>query len=65
MIGSDQIVVNGVSSTMLSSSNLPVKAEIQQDRAFIPFRTLGDALGVPVEWFADTQRAVYNYHLDQ
>ncbi|GHU51254.1 hypothetical protein AGMMS49975_04100 [Clostridia bacterium] len=59
-IGSDQIIVNGVGSTMYSPDGLPVKAVIRDERAFIPFRALGTALGVTVAWDADTQTAIYN-----
>jgi hypothetical protein len=61
-IGSDQIIVNGVASTMTSAdgSGRPVKAQIANERSFIPFRALGDALGVPVAWDAETQTAIYN-----
>ncbi len=36
-----------------------VKAEIKDGRMFIPFRALGTALGVKVEWIAETKTAVY------
>lgn len=59
-IGSDQIMVNGASTTMYSPDGLPVKALIKDERSFIPFRALGTALGVPVSWDAETQTAIYN-----
>jgi len=36
-----------------------VKAEIKDNRMFIPFRALGKALGVNVSWDADTKTAIY------
>ena len=36
-----------------------VKAEISNGRMFIPFRALGKALGVNVEWDAETKTAIY------
>jgi hypothetical protein len=53
--GSDQIVVNGVSKTM----DYGVKAEIKNSRMYVPFRALGEALGVEVTWDADTRTAAY------
>ncbi len=37
-----------------------VKAEIKDGRMFIPFRALGKALGVKVDWDADTKTAIYS-----
>jgi hypothetical protein len=36
-----------------------VVTEIKDSRAFVPFRALGEALGVEVEWVADTKTALY------
>ena len=36
-----------------------VKAEIVDGRMFIPFRALGTALGVQVDWDANTKTAIY------
>ena len=36
-----------------------VKAEIKDSRMFIPFRALGRALGVQVDWNAETKTAIY------
>lgn len=58
-IGSDVLVVNGVPAKMTSPDGLPVSAVIRNERSFIPFRALGNALGVPVEWYPDTQTAVF------
>ncbi len=54
--GSNVMVINGVSQTM----NNGVQAEITDGRMFVPFRALGEALGVGVEWEADTKTAIYN-----
>lgn len=62
-IGSDQLVVNGISSAMKSVDGLPVKAMIVDDRSFIPFRHLGTALGVEVSWDNETRTAIYNSQL--
>lgn len=61
-IGSDQIIVNGVSSTMTAAdgSGRPVKAQLANDWSFIPFRALGNAFGVPVGWDPETQTAIFN-----
>ena len=37
-----------------------VVAEITDSRMFVPFRALGQALGVPVDWDAETRTAIYN-----
>ena len=36
-----------------------VKAEITEGRMFIPFRALGNALGVAVDWDAESKTAIY------
>jgi hypothetical protein len=58
------MIVNGVSVTMTSPDGLPVVAEIKGDdgheRMYIPFRALGEAFGIPVDWDAETQTAIYN-----
>ncbi len=52
-------------SELMYKNNSPVvmengvKAEIKDGRMFIPFRALGTALGVKVEWIAETKTAVY------
>lgn len=37
-----------------------VKAEIKDGRMFVPFRALGQALGIAVTWDANTRTAIYN-----
>jgi hypothetical protein len=61
-IGTTEIIINGVTTTMYSPSNPPIKvsAEITDDRSFLPFRQLGNALGVDVAWDAATNTAIYN-----
>lgn len=54
--GSPVMVVDGTSITMENS----VVAEIVDGRMYVPFRALGQALGVPVTWDADTRTAIYN-----
>lgn len=57
---SDTIIINGVAVAMLSPDGLPVKAEIKDDRIFLPFRAMGNAFGVTVDWDQTTRTAIYN-----
>lgn len=57
--GSAQMKVDGVEITMDNG----VVSEIVDGRMFVPFRALGQALGVPVSWNADTRTAIYNEQL--
>ena len=54
--GSPNMVVDGVTITM----EYGVVAEIVDGRMYVPFRALGQALGVPVTWDAETRTAIYN-----
>lgn len=54
--GSAVMVIDGTSVTMENG----VVAEIVDGRMYVPFRALGQALGVPVTWDADTRTAIYN-----
>ncbi len=54
--GNNVMTVNGKQQTMDNG----VKAEITDGRMFVPFRALGNALGVQVDWDADTKTAVYS-----
>lgn len=54
--GSNEMSVNG---TVLPMEN-GVTAEIKDGRMFVPFRALGNALGVNVTWDADTKTATYS-----
>lgn len=54
--GSNIMVVDGTRIPM----EYGVKAEIKDGRMFVPFRALGQALGVTVDWDADTRTAIYN-----
>ncbi len=53
--GSPFVVINKKQQIMENN----VSAEIQNGRMFVPFRALGDALGVNVEWESSTKTAVY------
>ena len=53
--GRETMTVNGRSIPMDNG----VKAEIRDGRMYIPFRALGEALGVDVEWDAGTRTAIY------
>lgn len=54
--GSNIMTVDGTKIPM----EFGVKAEIKDGRMFVPFRALGQALGVTVDWDADTRTAIYN-----
>ena len=54
--GSSEMIVDGVSITMDNG----VVAEIVDGRMYVPFRALGQALGVSVSWDEDTRTAIFN-----
>lgn len=54
--GSNNMVVDGTTIPM----EYGVVAEIKDDRMFVPFRALGQALGVAVSWDEETRTAIYN-----
>ncbi len=54
--GSNVMTINGVKQTMDNGA----EAEIKDGRMFIPFRALGNALGVNVDWDAETKTATYS-----
>ncbi len=54
--GSPYMSVNG--KTVLMEND--ACAEIKDERMYIPFRALGDALGIAVSWDAETGTAVYS-----
>jgi hypothetical protein len=54
--GSNTMVIDGTAIPMENG----VVAEITDSRMFVPFRALGQALGVPVTWDAETRTAIYN-----
>jgi len=60
MAGSNEMSVGGTKIPMISPSGQPVVAEITDSRMFVPFRALGDALGVKVTWDDATRTAIYN-----
>lgn len=58
------IEFTAVSGTMIVNRKVTVmengvKAEIKDGRMFVPFRALGDALGVDVDWDSSTKTAIY------
>ena len=53
--GSNVMTVDGKSKIMDNG----VKAEIKEGRMFVPFRALGEAMGVNVDWDPETKTAVY------
>lgn len=54
--GSDMMTINGTNIAMDNN----VKAEIKDGRMFVPFRALGNALGVSVSWNEQLRMATYN-----
>lgn len=54
--GSNVMTVDGTRIPM----EYGVKAEIKEGRMFVPFRALGQALGVSVSWDPETRTAIYN-----
>jgi hypothetical protein len=54
-VGSNNVSINGKASAMANG----VKAEIKDGRLYIPFRALGEALGVEVDWDSNTKTASY------
>jgi hypothetical protein len=63
-IGSSMMTINGTGVGMLSPDGKTVSAEITNERAYVPFRAIGDAFGIPVFWDEAAQSAVYNYKGD-
>lgn len=53
--GNEYITVNGIKEAIPNNA----KAEIKDNRMFIPFRALGNVLGASVEWDADTRTATF------
>lgn len=54
--GSNIMTIDGTKVAMENG----VVAEIKEGRTFVPFRAIGQALGVRVDWDADTRTAIYN-----
>ncbi len=54
--GSNAMIIDGKPVTMDNG----VKAEIKDGRMYIPFRALGTALGVKVDWDANTKTAIFS-----
>lgn len=54
--GSEYVTINGKSQKMAYG----VYAEIKDSRMFVPFRTLGEAVGAKVDWDAETKTAIFN-----
>lgn len=57
---SDVMNIDGTDVSMVNEQYSPVYAQIKNDRMFVPFRALGQALGVTVTWDAETRTAHYN-----
>ena len=50
------MIVNGKQIQMDNGVN----AEIKDNRMYIPFRALGNALGVKVDWDAESKTAIFS-----
>jgi len=63
-LNKSEMVINGVPLTMKSPDGLPVAAEIKTinglGRIYLPFRALGQAFDIPVDWDAGSITAIYN-----
>lgn len=53
--GSNKVIVNGNEVAM----DYGVAAEIKDNRMFVPFRFIGEALGYAVDWEASSKTAIY------
>jgi hypothetical protein len=53
--GSNQVIINGVAKATDNNATI----EIKDGRMFVPFRTLGSALGVSVDWNSETRTAIF------
>jgi hypothetical protein len=54
--GSNDMIVDGTAVPM----SYGVKAEIVDGRMFVPFRAVGNAFGIKVDWDEATKTAIYN-----
>lgn len=52
--------INGIEVPILNANGEAVQSEVRDDRAFIPFRALGEALGIYVDWDAETSTAIFD-----
>ncbi len=55
-VGANFYRLNGI---QISNENNAI-TQIVDGRTFVPFRTMGNALGIPVSWDADSRTAQYN-----
>jgi len=59
-VNSSMMLINGIEMPMLNALGEPVYSEVRNDRAFIPFRALADALNVYVDWDPNTATATFD-----
>jgi len=59
-VGSTEMLINGGPVTMADAMGRPVAAMNVNDRVFIPFRQIGNAFSIPVEWDAEAGEAIFN-----
>lgn len=57
---SEIMTINGAPITMVDDAGELVKALIPNDRMMVPFRKLGEAFGIKVDWNPETKTAEYN-----
>jgi len=57
---SSMMRINGIEVPMLNAAGNPVYSEVRDERAFIPFRALGNALNVHVDWDPSTATATFD-----
>lgn len=53
-------MINGIELPMLNALGQPVYSEVRDERAFIPFRALANALNVAVDWDPATATATFD-----
>jgi|GEM_PF-2481045 len=52
--------INGIEVPMLNANGEPVYSEVRDERAFIPFRALADALNIFIDWDSATATATFD-----
>ena len=55
-VGNNNMIIDGKSINMGNS----IVPELKEGRVFVPFRPLGEALGMNVNWDGNTKTAIYN-----
>jgi len=68
-VGDTNMIVNGTTVPMLNAAGVPIAPETKDAgdgfvRTYVPFRSVGDAFGVPVTFNSERQEAIYNEGAD-